>query len=85
MCTVERTSGVKPTRRKPDGHVLNQAAEAMTWSGQYKVCCLLQIVSVSMLRPYASDVAMMMMMTTTDDDDDDDVNSTRFTVSIPGL
>ena len=54
VCTVERTFGVKPIRRKPDGHVLNQAAEAMTWSGQCKVCCLLQIVSVSILRPYAS-------------------------------
>ena len=57
---MERTCGVKPTRRKPDGHVLDQAAEAMTWSGQCKVCCLLQIVSVSILRPYASDGVMMM-------------------------
>ena len=74
---------MKLTRRKPDGHVLNQAAEAMTWSGQCKVCCRLQIVSVSMIRPYASDGAMR-----TDDDDgddDDDVNSPRFTVSVPAL
>ena len=38
---VERTSGVKRTRRKLDDHVLNQAVEGMTWSGQYKVCWLI--------------------------------------------